>query len=61
MDLYALPPIAALLDGAHALLMGLAALLEPLVGAGSAAAAVVLVTVLVRAALIPVGVSQAMA
>ena len=61
MDLYALPPIAALLDGAHALLMGLAALLEPLVGAGSAAAAVVLVTVLVRVALITVGVSQAKA
>ena len=61
MDLYAFPPIAALLDGAHALLMGLAALLEPLAGAASAAAAVVLVTVLVRAALIPVGVSQAKA
>ena len=61
MDLYALPPIAALLDGAHALLMGLAALLDPIVGAGSAAAAVVLVTLLVRAALIPVGVSQAKA
>ena len=61
MDPYAFPPIAALLDGAHALLMGLAALLEPLAGAGSAAAAVVLVTVLVRAALIPVGISQAKA
>ena len=61
MDLYAFPPIAALLDGAHALLMALAALLEPLAGAASAAAAVVLVTVLVRAALIPVGISQAKA
>ena len=61
MDLYAFPPIAALLDGAHAVLMGLADLLEPLVGASSAAAAVVLVTLLVRAALIPVGVSQAKA
>jgi YidC/Oxa1 family membrane protein insertase len=61
MDLYAFPPIAALLDGAHALLMGLAALLEPLAGAASAAAAVVLVTMLVRTALIPVGVSQAKA
>ena len=61
MDLYAFPPIAALLDGAHAVLMGLADLLEPLAGASSAAAAVVLVTLLVRAALIPVGVSQAKA
>lgn len=61
MDLYAFPPIAALLDGAHAVLMGLADLLEPLVGASSAAAAVVLVTLLVRVALIPVGVSQAKA
>lgn len=61
MDLSAFPPIAALLDGTHALLMGVAALLEPLAGAASAAAAVVLVTLLVRAALIPVGVSQAKA
>jgi YidC/Oxa1 family membrane protein insertase len=59
MDLYAFSPIAALLDGAHAVLMGLADLLEPLVGVSSAAAAVVLVTLLVRAALIPVGISQA--
>ena len=61
MDLYAFPPIAALLDGAYAVLMGLADLLEPLVGVSSAAAAVVLVTLLVRAALIPVGISQAKA
>ena len=61
MDLYAFPPIAALLDGAHALLMTIANLLEPFAGAASAAAAVVLVTVLVRAALIPAGVSQAKA
>ena len=61
MDLYAFPPIAALLDGAYAVLMALAALLEPVIGIASAAAAVVLVTLLVRAALIPVGVSQAKA
>ena len=61
MDLYAFPPIAALLDGAHAVLMGLAGLLEPLIGVSSAAAAIVLVTILVRTALIPVGVSQAKA
>jgi len=61
MDLYAFPPIAAVLDAAHAVLMGLAGLLEPLIGVSSAAAAVVLVTLLVRAALIPVAVSQAKA
>lgn len=61
MDPYAFPPIAALLDGAYAVLMGLAGLLEPLIGVSSAAAAVVLVTLLVRTALIPVGVSQAKA
>ncbi|SIN92312.1 YidC/Oxa1 family membrane protein insertase [Agromyces cerinus] len=61
MDLYAFPPIAGLLDGAHAVLMALAALLEPVIGIASAAAAVVLVTLLVRAALIPVGISQAKA
>lgn len=61
MDLYAFPPIAALLDGAHALLMGLADLLDPLIGVSSAAAAIVLVTLLVRAALVPVGISQAKA
>ncbi|MFF2271550.1 YidC/Oxa1 family membrane protein insertase [Agromyces sp. NPDC058136] len=61
MDLYAFPPIAALLDGAHALLMGLADLLEPFAGASCAAAAIVLVTLLVRTVLIPVGISQAKA
>jgi YidC/Oxa1 family membrane protein insertase len=61
MDLYAFPPVAALLDGAHAVLMTLTDLLEPFAGAASAAAAVVLVTLLVRAVLIPVGVSQAKA
>ncbi|MFF2371885.1 YidC/Oxa1 family membrane protein insertase [Agromyces sp. NPDC058110] len=61
MDLYAFPPIAAVLDGAYALLMGLSDLLEPFAGASSAALAIVLVTLAVRAALIPVGVSQAKA
>lgn len=61
MDFFAFPPIAALLDLAYRGLMGLAALLTPLAGATAAAAAVVLVTLLVRALLIPVGVSQARA
>lgn len=59
MDLYAFPPIAAVLDAAYAVLMGLAALLEPLIGVTSAAAAIVLITLLVRAVLIPTAVSMA--
>jgi YidC/Oxa1 family membrane protein insertase len=61
MDLLALPPVAALLDAAYRALMGLTHLLEPLAGATAAAVAVVLVTMVVRAALVPVGVSQARA
>ncbi|GAA5211650.1 YidC/Oxa1 family membrane protein insertase [Microbacterium kyungheense] len=61
MDLYAFPPIAAILDGAYALLMQLIALLEPVAGTAAAAASVILLTLLVRAALIPVGISQAKA
>jgi YidC/Oxa1 family membrane protein insertase len=59
MDLYSFPPIAAVLDGAYALLMGLAQVLEPLIGVTSAAAAIVLVTLIVRAALIPTAISMA--
>lgn len=61
MDLFALPPIAALLTLTSSGLLGLAALLTPLAGAHAAAAAVVLVTLLVRAALIPAGIAQAKA
>jgi YidC/Oxa1 family membrane protein insertase len=61
LDLYAFPPIAALLNAAYNLLMWLASLLEPLAGAAAAAAAVVVLTLAVRAALIPVGISQAKA
>jgi YidC/Oxa1 family membrane protein insertase len=61
MDLFSFPPIAATLDAAYAALMGVAALLHPLVGTASAAAAVVLVTLVVRAILIPTGVAQAKA
>jgi len=61
VDLFAFPPIAALVDLAYAGLMTLTALIHPLVGASAAAVAIVLVTVLVRAALIPAGVAQAKA
>ncbi|WP_091226976.1 membrane protein insertase YidC [Microbacterium sp. 3J1] len=61
MDIFAFPPLAALLDAAYGALIGLASLVEPFAGASAAALAVVLVTLLVRALLIPVGVSQAKA
>lgn len=61
MDLSAFPPIAAILDAAYALLMGLTALLEPLAGSAAAAASVVVITLIVRAVLIPAGIAQAKA
>ena len=57
MDLYAFPPIAAALDAAHSAITWLIATLEPLLPAGAAGLAIVLVTVLVRTALIPASVS----
>lgn len=51
MDIYAFPPIAAILDAAYSGLLALSALV-------TAPAAIVLVTLLVRALLIPLGRSQ---
>lgn len=61
MDLLSFPPLAATLDAAYALLLGLADLLQPVAGAASAALAVIVLTLLVRAMLIPTGVAQAKA
>jgi YidC/Oxa1 family membrane protein insertase len=61
VDLFALPPLAALLDAVYAAMMWLTDLLQPLAGDASAAAAIVLVTLLVRTTLIPVGIAQARA
>lgn len=61
MDLFSFPPIAALLDLAYTGLTGLAALLAPLTGAFAPAVAIVLVTLIVRAVLIPAGIAQAKA
>lgn len=58
MDFSAFPPLAAVLDAAHSALLGLAGLLEPFAGPAAAALAIVLVTLAVRAALIPLGVLQ---
>lgn len=61
MDLFAFPPLTALLDAAYSGLAALSAFVEPIAGASASALAVVLVTLLVRAILIPVGISQAKA
>lgn len=58
MNLYDLAPVAALLEGASALLTGLTALLDPLAGSAAAALAVVLATLGVRLALTPLTRSQ---
>lgn len=55
MDFYAFPPIAAVLDAAYSLLTGLAELLTPFAGPAASAAAIVVVTLVVRAILIPLG------
>ena len=58
MDFYSFAPIAAVLDTAYNAVTALSSLLTPLAGPASAAGAIILITLLVRAALIPVGVSQ---
>lgn len=58
MDFYSFAPIAAVLDVAYTAVTALSSLLTPLAGGGSAAIAIVIITLLVRAALIPVGISQ---
>lgn len=58
MDFTTFAPIAAVLDAAYTVVMGLIGLLDPLVGPAAAAVSVVLITVIVRSLLIPVGASQ---
>ena len=55
MNFYSFAPIAAVLDAAYTFVSGLVSLLEPFTGAFATAIAVALVTVLVRAALVPFG------
>jgi YidC/Oxa1 family membrane protein insertase len=61
VDLYSIAPIAAALNAAYSIVTGLSGLLIPLAGGSAAALAIVLVTLLLRAILIPVGRSQVMA
>jgi YidC/Oxa1 family membrane protein insertase len=58
VDLFSFPPIAAVFNAAYALVEGLTALFNPIAGAGAAAVAIIVLTMLVRTALIPVGISQ---
>jgi YidC/Oxa1 family membrane protein insertase len=58
MDFFSWPPVAALLDGAYGLVTGLSTAVEPIAGTAAGLVAVVVLTVLVRILLIPVGVSQ---
>ncbi|MGP3534679.1 YidC/Oxa1 family membrane protein insertase [Microbacterium sp. RD1] len=61
MNLFDLPPLALLLDLAYGGLTALSGVLAPVAGSAASAAAIVVVTLLVRMALIPVGVAQARA
>ena len=58
MDPFSFPPISALLSAVYWFVQSIATLIEPATGGASAALAVVLLTLLVRLLLIPVGVSQ---
>ncbi len=58
MDFYSFAPIAAILDGVYTAVTAIALWLTPLTGGASAALAIVLITLLVRFALIPVGRAQ---
>lgn len=61
MNIYEFAPIRVLVTAAHWVVTHLTDLLYPLAGVGSAALAIVALTLLVRSALLPVGISQAKA
>ncbi|MEH3089980.1 MAG: membrane protein insertase YidC [Microbacterium arborescens] len=61
MDLFSFPPLAAALDAVASIIAALTSALEPVAGDVAAAASVILITIFVRAALIPAGVAQARA
>lgn len=58
MNIYEFPPIELLVNAAYWVVTWLTTLLEPLAGTASAALAIVVLTIIVRAVLIPVGLSQ---
>lgn len=58
MDIFSFAPIAAALQFVYSLVSGLAALLTPLAGPAAAALAIIVLTLIVRALLVPVSISQ---
>ena len=58
MDFFSWPPIAAVLDAAYGFVTALSAAVEPVAGAAAGIVAIVVLTMIVRALLLPVGVSQ---
>jgi YidC/Oxa1 family membrane protein insertase len=58
VDIYSFAPIAVVLDAAYSVVTGLQDLLSPVAGTVSAALAIVLITLVLRLLLIPVGRSQ---
>ena len=58
MNFYTFGPVAVVLDAAYWLVTNLTTLLSPVAGELAAALAIVVLTIIVRTALIPVGISQ---
>jgi YidC/Oxa1 family membrane protein insertase len=58
VDFYSFAPIAAVLDAGYSVVTGLATFLTPLAGPASSALAIIVITLLVRTVLIPVGAAQ---
>lgn len=58
MDLFSWPPVAAVIDAAYRLVTALSAAIEPVAGTAAGIVAIVVLTLLVRALLLPVGISQ---
>ncbi|MFS4505507.1 YidC/Oxa1 family membrane protein insertase [Clavibacter sp. Sh2141] len=58
MDPTSIAPVRAVLDGLSQLVVGLADLIHPLAGSSATGVAVILLTLAVRALLVPVGVAQ---
>lgn len=61
MNIYEFAPIRLLVSAAHWIITHLTDLLTPIAGISAAALAIILLTLLVRTALVPVGISQAKA
>jgi YidC/Oxa1 family membrane protein insertase len=56
--MYSFPPIAAAIGVLHAVVTGIASILDPFLGAASAATAIVVLVAIIRALLIPLGYAQ---